>query len=53
MSGLGKYDELDRWYFDELTDYRGSFASHLDKEYSNIKQPIINVSISSEQWEKC
>jgi hypothetical protein len=32
MDGLILYDELDRWDFKQMTDYRGSFASHLTLE---------------------
>jgi hypothetical protein len=31
-----------------MTDYRGSYASNVTQEYAHIKQPNINVTVSSD-----
>jgi hypothetical protein len=41
MDGLYSTEELNRWNYEQLTDHRGSFASHLAQEYTVIKQPNI------------
>ena len=53
MDGLQPSDELDRWNFTEMTDYRGSYASNSTQEYTEIRTPNITKLISSDQWNKC
>lgn len=53
MDGIQPSNELDRWEFEEMTTHRGSYSSNSTQEYTNIRQPNINVTISSDQWNKC
>jgi hypothetical protein len=53
MDGLLPSDELNRWEFKEMTDYRGSFASNLTLEFTTIKSPNVTEKITAEQWNSC
>ena len=53
MDGLQPSDELDRWNFEERTEYNGSFMSNLTKEFVNIRSPKAKQVISNDQWKSC
>lgn len=53
MDGLQPSEELDRWNFDERTEFNGSFASNMTEEYVNIRSPKAKEVISNDQWKSC
>jgi hypothetical protein len=52
MDGLSPLNELDRWEFDQMTDYQNSSTTYQGAEYVHVRRAL-NGSISETQWNEC